>query len=104
MCTIFMHEKYNRIDPNSPSLKMFGFTSTLAIPNCEVYSNKKSTTTQCAKCVSTWFISIDETECQQEEDCNNIDQILEPSGRCGCRDKERAKLEDGKCVCKGDPN
>lgn len=71
--TIVLHEKYNRVDPNGPSLSVFGFTSTLSIPNCEVYSNEPSTTAECAKCASTWFISIDKTECQQEEHCNGID-------------------------------
>lgn len=103
-CTLAMHEKFNRIDPNSPSLSVFGLTSTLSIANCELYSDDISTTAQCAKCASTWYISGDKTACQQEEDCNGIDQILEASGRCGCRDKERATLIDGQCLCRQDVN
>ena len=36
--TMLMHEKYNRIDPNSSSLSVFGVTSSLTIQNCDVYS------------------------------------------------------------------
>lgn len=104
--TIVLHEKFNSIDPYTETSfipSIIGLSSSLAINNCLEYSDVKSSDIKCSKCLDNFYVSDDETQCLQET-CNGIDQILEPTGKCGCKDKERATLENGQCMCKGDAN
>ena len=102
VASLVLHEKFNNIDPfSAKSFSLIGLSSTLAIEKCLEYSEAQSSAIMCTKCLDFFYVSDDGTQCLQES-CNNIDQILEPSGKCGCKDKARASLEDGRCMCKQD--